>query len=78
MANLTLSADRDLIDKARAAARRQGSSLNDMVREYLRSVAGLDTDTLPAQELLELMRTQGGHSRGEGWRRDDLYRERLG
>lgn len=34
--NVTLSLDKELLDKAREVARRQGRSLNDLLREYLR------------------------------------------
>jgi predicted HicB family RNase H-like nuclease len=40
MANITLSADKDLIERARQVARRQGTSLNELVRGYLRALVG--------------------------------------
>jgi len=40
MKNITLSADETLIEEARAAARAQKSSLNQLFREWLAELAG--------------------------------------
>lgn len=40
MKNITLSADAELIEQAREAARRQKSSLNALFREWLAGLAG--------------------------------------
>ena len=76
--NLTLSAEDELVEKARLAAQRQGTSLNDLVRQYLRSLAGETSGPAAGKELLALMQKQGGHSGGGlRTRRDDIYAERL-
>jgi len=41
--NLTLSIDKELLDKARTTAGAMGISLNEMVRNYLQRVAGVGT-----------------------------------
>jgi predicted HicB family RNase H-like nuclease len=40
MGNLTLTIDDDLLRRARIRALEQGTSVNSLVREYLRHVAG--------------------------------------
>jgi predicted nucleic acid-binding protein len=40
MKNLTLSADDELIEKARREAARRGKSLNQLIRDYLEELAG--------------------------------------
>ena len=45
MKNITLSADEDLIERARQMARQQNRTLNDAFREWLREfVAGLPAE----------------------------------
>lgn len=60
--NITLSADEELIKKAREVAARQGSSLNRMIREYMEQLASIsDTDRI-AEEFAMLARQEGGES----------------
>ena len=75
--NLTLSADAELIRAAREAARKQGRSLNDMIREYLKSLSGAGSGADAAAELEALWKSESGSSRGEPWSRDDAYAERI-
>ena len=42
--NLTLSVDEQLVERAREAARQQGSSLQDLVRGYIAQLAGQGGD----------------------------------
>ena len=77
MPNITLSADKHLLDRAREVARRQGTSLNELVRGYLRSLVGQESGMATADELLGLMETHGGHSAGRRWRREDAYEGRV-
>ena len=75
--NITLSADAALIQQAREIAARQGTSLNEMVREYLRSVVGQNrAEGDPAAELLMLLETTAGRSGGKRFRREDAYEGR--
>jgi hypothetical protein len=75
--NVTISADADVIRRARDAARRQGTTLNDMLRRYLQILAGRGSENRAADELAELFRTRAGDSKGKGWRRQDAYEERV-
>lgn len=74
--NITLSADDQLIRAAREIARRQGTSLNEMVRRYLRTVVGRGAGQSTADDLLQLMNQHGGRS-GERFSRADAYEDRL-
>lgn len=75
--NLTIAVDDDLLEKARALARRRGVSLQALLREYLSTLVGERSGADVADELLELMTTHGGHSGGRKWRREDAYEGRL-
>lgn len=71
--NITLSADRRLLEKARKVAESMGLSLNELVRRYLRHVASEPGPEEALQELKGLWSEQGGRS--EGWRfdRDEIH-----
>jgi hypothetical protein len=73
--NLTLSADEDLIAKARAYAQAHGTTLNQMIRDYLARVAGQPDAGEAAEEFAALARSAAGRS-PEGWRfdRDEVHR----
>jgi hypothetical protein len=45
--NITLSADEKLIEKARAVAAARGTTLNEMIRNYMRQMTG---ETMTRQE----------------------------
>jgi len=62
MMNITLSADEELVKKAREYAARQGTSLNRMIREYMEQLANIpETDEI-AEEFALLARQEGGAS----------------
>ena len=71
--NVTISADDSLIERARELARQQGTSLQEMIRSYLRTLVGEPDGTEVADELLELMQSHGGHSQGRRLTRADAY-----
>lgn len=60
--NITLSADKELIRKAREYAARQGSSLNQVIREYLEQCTALSSIEDHAGEFAKLAREHGGAS----------------
>ena len=62
MVNITLSADEDLIAKARAYAQARNTTLNQLVRDYLRRVTGQIDPQRAADEFAELARSRPGHS----------------
>lgn len=74
--NLTIAVEDDLLEEARNLARRRGVSLQELLREHLRTLVGERNGVEVADELLELMKTHGGHSGGRRWRREDAYEGR--
>ena len=74
--NITLSIEDALVERARAVAREQGTSLNALIREYIELLAGqLDGETV--LERFEAMWQTPGNSSGKRVDRDDLYEERM-
>jgi hypothetical protein len=71
--NLTLSVDEQIVQRARAAAEAMGKSLNQLVREYLGSLAAGDDAELDIEEVRELSSESGGRSRGWKFDRDQLH-----
>jgi hypothetical protein len=76
--NITLSIDDEVVARARSVARARGLSLQQLIREYLESVAGR-AQRLRALDGLERAWAKGplGVSEGPGPSRADLYAERL-
>jgi hypothetical protein len=75
--NLTISADARVIEQARASARKQGASLQELLRRYLESLAGTRSTRQVGAALLELMRKHPGRSNGRRIAREDAYAGRL-
>jgi hypothetical protein len=75
--NLTISVDDELLERAREMARARGISLQELLREQLRTLAGERSGAEVADELLRLMQEHGGRSAGTSWRREDAYSDRL-
>jgi len=75
--NVTIAVDDDLLERARQLARRRGISLQELIREQLRLLAGERSGADAARELLDLMDSYGGRSGGRTWRREDVYADRL-
>jgi hypothetical protein len=74
--NLTLSIDERLVERARAIAREQGTSLNALIRDYLELLAGQASGQTVLEQFEEMWLAPGASS-GRGVRRDDVYEERL-
>ncbi|MGA8237693.1 MAG: DUF6364 family protein [Candidatus Sulfotelmatobacter sp.] len=69
--NVTLSIDEQLVARARKKAEALGKSLNQLVRDYLQTVAGGDD---PERSIEEFKRLSGrGHSRGWRFNRDEIH-----
>jgi Family of unknown function (DUF6364) len=69
--NVTLSIDDQLVARARKKAEALGKSLNQMIRDYLQTVAGGDD---PERSIDEFNRLSGqGHSRGWRFNRDEIH-----
>ena len=75
--NITVSIDDGLARRAREVARREGASLNALIRRYLETLVGEAEGESVADELLDLMEQQGGRSGGRRITRDEAYEERL-
>ena len=76
MRNVTLSVDDNVIERAREAARRRGTTLNALIREYLEELAGNNKRARAAQELSRLWSIEAGHSGGRKIGRDEAYEGR--
>lgn len=74
--NVTLSIEDELVARARQIARAQGTSLNEMIRSYLRAVAGETPADDLADALQRLWEEEPGRSGGYVFRRDDAYEGR--
>jgi len=69
--NLTLSIDEQLVSRARKKAESLGKSLNQMIRDYLQTVAGGDDAERSIEEFKRL--SGRGHSRGWRFNRDEIH-----
>jgi replicative DNA helicase len=70
--NLTLSIDDRLVQQARRMAEAKGTSLNQLIRDYLE---GLTSQSDPEAEIEELRRLSlEGQGRSKGWK---LNREEI-
>jgi len=71
LVNVTLSIDDQLVTRARKRAEALGKSLNQMIRDYLYTVAGGDD---PERSIEEFKRLSGqGNSRGWRFNRDEIH-----
>jgi hypothetical protein len=69
--NVTLSIDEQLVARARKKAEALGKSLNQLIRDYLQTVAGGDDSE---RSIAEFKRLSGrGHSRGWRFNRDEIH-----
>ena len=72
--NLTLSVDEQLVAQARKRASALGKSLNQLIRDYLQTLAGGDD---PERSIDEFQNLSGrGHSRGWRFDRDEIHERR--
>ncbi len=70
--NLTLSIDEQVVSLARKRAEALGKSLNQLIRNYLESLAGGDD---PERSIEEFQNLSGrGHSRGWRFNRDEIHK----
>jgi hypothetical protein len=71
--NLTLSVDDEVILHARRHAEALGTSVNQLVREYLEHLAGKTDPNDDAKEFERLSRLARGDSRGWKFNREELH-----
>ena len=74
--NVTISIDEDLAKRAREAARREGTTLNDIIRRHLEAVAGQRSGASLVGELRQLWTEHPGHSGGRKVAREEAYEGR--
>jgi hypothetical protein len=70
---LTVSVDDQTISRARERAAALGKSLDELLRDYLQSLAGDDQAERDIAELKRLAMETGGHSHGQRWTREELH-----
>jgi len=63
--NITLSADEKLVERARAYAGEHGTSLNQLIRDYLERLVGEGSAEDAAAEFAAIARENPGNSHGE-------------
>ena len=73
--NITLATDEETINRSREYALKHGTSLNQLVRDFLQSLARQEDRDLVADEFLRNATGHSGHS-SEGFRfdREDAHR----
>jgi len=71
--NVTLSIEDTVMQKARRKAEAMGTSVNQLVREYLEQFAGKTDSRGDAEEFERLSRESGGNSDGWKFNREELH-----
>ncbi len=74
--NITLSVDEEVVDRARRHAEALGTSVNQLVREYLEQLAGNRSHEADAEEWGRLSNPPQGNSRGWKFNRDEIHERR--
>jgi len=72
--NITLSAEQKLIKKTRDYAARHGTSMNSMIREYMKRVTGVRSQDDIADEFAALARREAGSSGGQKFNREEAHK----
>lgn len=69
--NITLSIDEQIVIRARKSAEALGKSLNQLIRDYLQTIAGSNDAERSIQEFKRL--SGRGNSRGWKFNRDEIH-----
>jgi hypothetical protein len=72
MANITIALDDDLLQASRDYAQKHQLSLNAFIRDLLAGTVR-NPERAWTDELLAHIQKAGGNSKGQRWKRDDLY-----
>jgi hypothetical protein len=72
MANLTLSIDDDLLQRAREAALRERTSVNALVREYLERYVDARQRRFESLDVLDALAARSKSQSASAWTRDEL------
>ena len=71
--NLTLSVDDEVVRRVRHQAEALGTSVNQLVRDYLEQLAGTSDRVANAEEFTRLSRLSHGDSRGWKFNREEIH-----
>ena len=72
--NITLSVDDEVLERVRVIAAREKTSVNGLVRDFLRTLADTNDRRAHARRrLAELSRESKAEMGQKTWKRDDLY-----
>jgi hypothetical protein len=71
--NITLSVEDEVVRRARRTAQSMGTSLNQIIRDYLEELAGRSSAEDDVREVRELSARAGGHSRGWRFDRQEIH-----
>ncbi len=71
--NVTLSIDDDVLQRARRKAEILGTSVNQLIRDYLEQLSGKVDPEQDAAEFERLSRLAGGNPRGWKFNREELH-----
>jgi len=74
--NVTLAVDDEIMVEARRRAEAMGTSVNQLVRDYLEQFAGKTDPNEDALEFERLSRTAKGNSQGWKFNREELHERR--
>jgi plasmid stability protein len=74
VANLTLSLDDEILQKAREAALREHTSVNALVRDYLTRYVDAKSRRLEAIDAIDKLARRNKSRSTEAWSRDELHR----
>jgi Family of unknown function (DUF6364) len=75
MKNVTLAVEDEVVAKVRAVAAQRATTLNAMVRDFLKEVAGMGGDERKASVARMIARAKATPPAdgAPGWNREDLY-----
>jgi Family of unknown function (DUF6364) len=74
--NVTLSIDDEVLHRARRTAEVMGTSVNQLIRDYLEQLSGKVEPGEDAAEFARLSRLAAGNSRGWKFNREELHERR--
>ena len=74
--NITLSIDDEIVREARRRAESMGTSVNQLVRDYLANFAGRCDVASDAEAFEQLSHAAHGNSQGWKFNRDELHERR--
>ncbi len=72
MPNVTISLEKELIEKGREYARKKGTSLNNLIRELLSNAVDNNSHAW-FDSAIELMDKINLDSKGKKWTREEIY-----